>query len=112
MKTVLLLILAILIAFFATANASSTPINFGSYTLSIPLSLALILPLGTGLLILTVIYSAKARRLQSVIKHNNNEISELQSNIVELNKKTHQLEIENNKLKMKLGGKPFDDESL
>lgn len=109
---ILLIILAISVSFFATANASSIPIYFGSYTLNAPLSLALILPLGAGLLIFTLVYSAKARRLKSVINNNNNEINDLQETITGLNKRVHQLEIENNKFKVKLGDKPFDDESI
>lgn len=109
---ILLIILVILISFFATANSAPTLIHFGSYTLNAPLSLALILPLSIGLLLFTVIYLAKARRLRSVIKNNNDEIAELQNTLTQTNKKVHQLEIENNKLKTRLGDKPFDNESI
>lgn len=111
-RFVLLIIFVLLISVFATSNATLVPIQFGSYILKVPLSLALILPLSIGLLIFTIIYLAKAGKLRSMIKNNNSEIAELQNTITQINKKVHQLEIENNKLKTRLKDKPFDSESL
>ncbi len=107
-----LLILVILLSFFITTNSSPVSIYIGPYIFNVPFSIALILPLCIGLLIFTVVYLAKVRRIESVIKHNENEINDLQNSITQLNKQVHQLKIENNKLKTRLGDKSFDDESI
>lgn len=109
---ILFITLTILFSYFATTNALLVPIQLGPYALNFPLSLAILLPLGMGLLVFTLIYLAKIRRLKFISKQDNDEINELQNNITQLNKKIHELQLENKKIKTRLGDKSFNDESI
>ncbi len=104
-------VLGTLFAVFATQNTGSTSLNFGSYTLTgIPNYLAILVPLLVGLLISSLVYIMRTLSSNMTIGEQKDEIEKLKKELTEVNKKAHQLELANAKLKTKVG--EFDEDSI
>jgi uncharacterized membrane protein YciS (DUF1049 family) len=109
---IILFVLGIGIAFFATQNTQTISIILADYHLNgIPLYLIVLVSLLLGVVISWIIgligvisSSLKIHGKESTIKDANKQISEL-------TKKVHQLELENERLKAE-SGHPSDDKSL
>ena len=104
-------VLGTLFAVFATQNTGSTNLNFGGYTLTgVPNYLAILVPLLVGLLISSLVYIMRTLSSNMTIGEQKDEIEKLKKELTEVNKKAHQLELTNAKLKTKVG--EFDEDSI
>lgn len=114
MATLFVLIVSgIAAALFATQNTHTTSISLASYTfLNIPVYLITLGGLLVGILISLVVSFLKSFML--AIKMHGKEVSltELKKENVELTKQVHKLELENTRLKTRMGEADGDDNSM
>ena len=109
---IVLIFFGIGVAFFATQNTQTISIRLANYHFNgIPLYVIVLGSLLLGFILSWILSSfnvlssnLKIRRKESTIRNDNKQISEL-------TKKTHQLELESEKLKTE-SGHPPDDKSL
>ena len=112
LRFVFLIIFTIILVVFATTNAAPVSIQIAGSYLEVPLTYIIFLPVGIALLTFAAFYLLKSRNLKVMIHTIENEKESVQSDVTKLTKKNHELEIENKKLKTRLGIKANDDESL
>lgn len=113
MKNFIVFVLAcVALTFFVTANTQPVPLHFFTLTKDVPLSFILIFPISITLLIFAL-YNLMQRRKASIIIHElEDSLEGEQKKVLEIVKRTHELEIENRKLKIRLGHTDFDEDSL
>ncbi|HSW89636.1 MAG TPA: hypothetical protein VLH19_02060 [Patescibacteria group bacterium] len=110
---IVLLIIGTILAYFSQSNLMPVSLHAGAYTLSnVPLFYVIVGSLLTGLVLSYFIYSIhevtllwKLRGKDSKIKRNKNEV-------LELTKRVHQLELENEKLRHAKEIEPRDTNAL
>lgn len=107
---VLIVITAVFYALFAVDNTIAVPLKFATFSIQVPLSLAIIIPLGTALLLFALYHIGKMRKSDLVIHDLEDNVESAQKEIVDIVKRTHELEIENRKLKIRLGEEDDQDE--
>lgn len=112
----LVLVITVVVGFafalFATQNTQGALLNIERYTLeNVPVYLIALIPLLVGLLLAYLIHAAKTLSQGLTISELNDKNKELENNLAEITKKAHKLELENTKLKTKLG-EPQDENSL
>ena len=101
----------ILLAIFATQNTGSIDLNFGNYFLpNIPIYLVVLIPLLFGLLIAFLLHVLKLLSHDLTIDEQKKEIKSLKSDLNDITKQAHKLELENLKIKKDSGN--FDEESI
>lgn len=111
----LLLVVAfgLVFAYFASVNTELVTVwltKREQYIL--PLYLIIFIPLAIGLVVAAVIHLVNLHGLQRMVARKRRELAEAQSTIGQLTRRVHELELENTKMKSKLGEESFDDESL
>ena len=104
-------ILAGAFAFFATQNTMSVDVNFGNYSLQMPLYLVVIVPLILGLLASYFIYIAYSLSLKLTINEQKDELKKVKEENTDLTKSVHKLELENTKMKSQ-NGHSVDEDSI
>ena len=110
---VITVILAVAFALFATQNTHTVDINFANYVLpSVPLYLVVLASLALGLFSAFIIYIVKDLSSRLTISEQKDESKKLRSEVTELTKEVHKLELENTKLKAKAGEDEFDEDSI
>jgi len=110
MKTFVATILAVLLlTFFAASNKTVIPVTIASYSTNVPLSLALIFPIGIALLLFTLFHLRIMRKAALVIRDLEDNVEEMQKQLITMTKRAHELEIENRKLKIRFG-EPEDED--
>jgi uncharacterized integral membrane protein len=103
----------IVFGYFATLNTGLVSVHFGTTTIpSIPLYLLVLVSLGLGVLFASLFYGFKSLGIRFFLGRKESEISHAKKDITELTRQVHQLELENTKLKTKLGEESGDDSSL
>lgn len=108
-----IVIFGLIFAFFATINTTPITINLGYTTLSqIPLYVAIFVSLGAGLLIAALIYMGKSVLTFFKVGKTEHELTRAKETITDLTKRVHTLELENTKLKTKMGEEEADEDSL
>jgi len=113
MKNFILLVVIVMgITFFVTSNTEPVSLHIFMFTKNVPLSFILVFPIGITL-VLFGFYHLIQRRKASIIIHDlEDNLESEQKKILEIAKHNHELEIENQKLKIRLGHTDFDEDSL
>lgn len=113
MKTFIILVLTtIAITFLAVTNTTPVPLHFYSFTMSFPLPFILVFPTGISLLCFAFFYERQKGKTTIIIRGLEDDLQNEQIKIMEIIKHTHELEIENEKLKVRLGDTDSDEDSL
>lgn len=112
----LVLVITVVVGFafalFATQNTQGALLNIERYSIeAVPVYLIALIPLLIGLLLAYLIHTAKTLSQGLTISELTDQNKDLENNLAEANKKAHKLELENTKLKAKLG-EPEDENSL
>lgn len=99
-------------ALFATQNTQEVTLNFGKYYLpNIPIYVVVLGTLFIGLLAAFIAYFGNHLSSQLTISEQTDELKKLKEENAEVVKRAHKLELENTKLKTKLG-EEIDGDSL
>ena len=99
-------------ALFATQNTSVVEVNFGHFYIpDIPIYLVVLIPLVIGLFAAFLIYITKDISAEIITTKLEKEAKVAKAENTELVKRVHKLELENTKLKAKLG-EDFDEDSI
>lgn len=109
---IVILLVGMGITFFVTANTEPVPLHIFTLTKDVPLSYILVFPLGIALLVFSLLYLIQRRKAGIVIRELEDSLESEQEKVLETAKRTHELEIENRKLKIRLGHTDFDEDSL
>lgn len=102
------------LTFLVTNNTESVTLHFFTLTKNVPLPFILIFPIGITLLFFAF-YSLRQRsKANVIICELEDSLESEQEKVLEIAKRTHELEIENRKLKIRLGDTDtdFDEDSL
>lgn len=109
---VLFIVFGLVFSYIATLNTLTTTINLGVWIFrDVPVFLLLIAPFAIGLLIGGFFSVAKQFFNQRIVHRQSDQLAKAKQENVTLQKQIHQLELQNAKLKTKLG-EESDDESL
>ncbi len=112
---ILLIIIAtgILAAVFATQNTQVTSITFINYTIpQVPVYAIALVSLFVGILIFWLVNLLRVFSTNWALRGKDKSLDETKKEVVDLTKEIHQLEIENTKLKSKLGEPEIDEKSI
>jgi uncharacterized integral membrane protein len=104
--------LGVLFALFATQNTSPVTLNFGGRTLAnIPIYLAILIPLLTGLTLALLFHIVKGLSQNLTISEQKDQMKNLKKELAEVTKDAHKFQLENTKLKTE-NGNPEDEDSI
>jgi len=110
---ILLLIVGSLLVYISKFNFMPVSVNLGMYVFSnIPLFYVMVGSLLTGLVLSYLIYLVYAVSNYFKFRGKNNEIRKNKNSVLELTKRVHQLELENEKLKHNSNNEPEDSNAL
>lgn len=110
---ILLLVLGSILVYISKFNFVPVSVNLGFYTFSdIPLFYVIVGSLVTGLVLSYVVYLIHSITTAIKLRGKNNEIKKNKDEVLELTKRVHQLELENEKLSHNSGNKPEDPNAL
>lgn len=110
---ILLLVIGAILAYLSKYNFMPVSVNFGWYVLSdIPLFYVIIGSVVFGLALSYVAYLVHEISTSLVIRGKDNEIKKNKEGVLELTKRVHQLELENEKLKHSPSVEPQDPNAL
>ena len=113
MALFLFIAFGLLFGYFATLITGLVSVNFGTITIpNIPLYLLVLVSLGVGILFASLFYAFKSLGTRFFLGRKEGELSHAKKDIADLTKQVHQLELENTKLRTKLGEESGDDDSL
>ena len=113
MKMLVSIVLAsMMLTFLVVTNTTSVPLHFYSFTMSLPLPFILIFPTGIALLCFAFYHERKMDKATVVIRELENDLQGEQEKVIETTKRTHELELENRKLKIRLGDIDKDEDSI
>lgn len=98
-----MVIVVLVLTLFAVENTTPVSMKFASFSVDVPLSLAIIMPLGIALLLFALFYFGTTRKADLVIRNLEDSVEDAQKQALEATKRTHELEIENRKQKIRLG---------
>ncbi len=109
---IITMVLGLGFAIFATQNTGAVTLNFGRYFIpDIPLYLVILISLLMSLFFAFIIYITRDLSAKITESEMKDETKKLKEENIELTKRVHKLEIENTKLKSKLG-EDFDEDSI
>jgi len=107
------LIIASLLVYISKYNFTPVTLNLGAYVFSdIPLFYVIVGALLLGLILSYLIYLIPSISNSFTIRGKNKEIKNDKSKILELTRRIHQLELENEKLRHLSGNEPEDQNAL
>ena len=110
---ILFLVVGAVIAYFAQYNVALVSVNFGQYVFpNIPLFYVIIGSVVTGLTVAYVIYLLHAISTTLKLRSKDKKIRNAKDEVLELTKRVHQLELENEKLKGDIKAQPQDPNAL
>lgn len=110
MKTFVSMVVVVLIfTLFAVENTVPVSMKFMTFLIDVPLSIAIIMPLGIALLFFALFHFGATGKAAIVIRDLEDNVENAQQQLVEVTKRTHELEIENRKLKIRLGDETDTD---
>lgn len=113
MKMLVAIVLAsMVLTFLIVTNQTSVPLHFYSYTMSFPLPFILVFPTGIALLCFAFYHEHQMGKTTIVIRELENDLQSEQEKVIGVTKRTHELELENRKLKIRLGDVDKDDDSI
>lgn len=113
MFTLLLtVVLGVLLSIFATQNTNTVSVNFGGFILpGVPVYLVVLIPLLIGTLIAFFLHSIRNLIQGLAINEGKSRITNLKTQLAEVTKHAHELEIKNSKLE-KARGTSKDENSI
>lgn len=102
------------LTFFVVSNTEPVPLHFFTLTKNVPLSFILIFPVGIVSLVFALYHMLQRSKAHFIIRELEDSLENEQEKVLEITKRTHELELENRKLKIRLGdtGTDFDEDSL
>lgn len=110
---ILFLIVGSILVYISQFNFMPVSVNFGLYTFSgIPLFYVIVGSLVFGLVLSYLVYLVHAISTSFTLWGKNNEIKKNKDEVLELTKRIHQLELENEKLRHNPGVEPEDPNAL
>ncbi|MEP7167271.1 MAG: bZIP transcription factor [Candidatus Woesebacteria bacterium] len=110
---ILLLIVGSLLAYLSQSNLMLVSLHVGPYIFTdIPLFYVIVGSLVTGLVFSYILYVVHDISTSLTIHGKENVIKKKKNEVVELTKRVHQLELENERLKRKSGVVPIDSNAL
>jgi uncharacterized membrane protein YciS (DUF1049 family) len=110
---VFMTVLILFFAFFTVQNTLLVPVKLGDFSITTPLPLAIIVPISVAMLLFAFFHLGLMRKASLVIRDLEDNVENSQNQILEITKQAHALEIENRKLKIRLGEESdVDDRSL
>lgn len=110
---ILFIIFGVVFAYFATLNTQPTSVAVGTFVFrDVPVYLVVISAFAVGLLVGGFFSVVKQFIHGRVLHRQSDQLSKAKQETVELTKQIHQLELENAKLKTRLGDTDADEESL
>ena len=110
---ILLLVVGSILVYISKYNFMPVSVNLGPYVLSnIPLFYVIVGSLLIGLVLSYVFYLVKAISTSFTLRGKDNEIKKDKGEVLELTKRVHQLELENEKLKHRPNAEPEDENAL
>lgn len=113
LRLILLLLVGVGLAYVAQANLAPVTVRAGSYVLAdIPLFYVIIGSFVAGLIISYILHLAHDISGSWVLRGKRIEIRKGRNDVLELTKRVHQLELENQKLKMGHMSEPEDINAL
>ncbi len=111
MKTFIFMTAVILFfAFFTVQNTMIVPVKIGDFSINTPLPLAIIVPISVTMLLFAFFHVGLMRKASIVIRNLEDTVETDQNQVLEITKQAHALEIENRKLKIRLGEESDVDE--
>jgi len=109
---ILLLIVGSILAYISHSNLMPVTVNLGPYVFAnIPLFYVIVGSLLTGLVLSYILYLVHAISDSFIIRGKEQQIKKNKAEVLELTKRVHQLELENEKLKH-LPAEPTDSHAL
>jgi len=110
---ILLLVVGTILVYISKFNFMPVSVNLGFYTFSnIPLFYVIVGSLLFGLILFYVVYLIRAVSSSFKLRGKNKEIKKNKDEVLELTKRVHQLELENEKLKNGSSVEPEDKNAL
>jgi len=110
---ILFLIVGSALVYISKFNFAPVNLNLGAYVLSdIPLFYVIVGSLVIGLVLSYLVYLVRAISTSFTLRGKNKEIKNDKDEILELTRRVHQLELENEKLKHLSGNEPQDSNAL
>ncbi len=110
---ILFLVIGSFVVYVSRFNFTPVTVNLGFYTFpDIPLFYVIIGALLTGLVISYLVYLVRSISTSFALRGKNKEIKKEKDVVLELTKRVHQLELENEKLKHGSSGEAEDTNSL
>ncbi len=111
MKTFVGLVVVVLLSvLFSVQNTTIVTVKVVTFLIHTPLSLAIIVPAGIALLFFALYFFGKMSKAALVIRDLEDSVERAQKKVLEVAKRTHELEIENRKFKIRLGDQLDADE--
>ena len=109
----LVLLFGLALAYFATQNTTLTSIVIGPYLIAdLPLYLVVLGALVLGAAVSGLLYSLHTLTSSLELNDKKKQINALKNELAEITRATHKLELQNTKLKTKLGEDDFDEDSI
>ena len=110
---ILLLVIGSVLVYLSQYNFTPVSVNLGVYVIpNIPLFYVIVGSFIAGLALSYLVYLVRAISTSFILRSKNNEIRKNQDEILELTKRVHQLELENEKIKNGSDTQPSDQNAL
>ncbi|MFZ1719845.1 MAG: hypothetical protein WAU28_00660 [Candidatus Moraniibacteriota bacterium] len=109
---VVIILMGMMLTFLVVTNTAVVPIHFFSLSLQVALPLVLTFPTGVALLCFSFYHMHQMRKVSIVIRTLENDLQSEQEGVIEVTRRVHELELENRKLKIRLGDESIDEDSL
>lgn len=102
------------LTFFVITNAAPVPLHFFTFSKEVPLPFILVFPTGTVLILFSLFHIRQMSKVGSVIRGLEDDIESEQMKVLEIIKRTHELDLANRKMEIRLGTNTsdFDEDSL
>ena len=100
------------LTFFVITNADPVPLHFFEWSGSVPLPFILVFPTGTALLLFSLYHWRQMSKSSTIIRGLENELEAEQKKVLDVLTRTHELELENRKMSIRLGVTQPDENSL
>ncbi len=110
---ILFLVIGSILVYISKFNFAPVTVNLGMYVISdIPLFYVIVGSLVIGLILSYLVYLIRAITTSLTLRGKDKEIKKQTDDVLELTKRVHKLELENEKLRHIAGTKPEDPNAL
>jgi hypothetical protein len=109
MKTFVTIVLTcIVLTFLVVTNTVMVPIHFYSLSMNVALPFILVFPTGVALLAFAFFHELRMGKATTIIHGLEDDLQHEQDKVLDIVRRTHELELENRKLKIRLGDTDAD----